>query len=211
MFLSEFLELFSALHKADCIPKAAVKVFFPLTHASPFCINRYELLCALSLLCCDIHVGSNAERLWDVLQRVSGLTDGIRSFTVFVRAVISLINMMTPHLILHFQQDAEILYVSLSESLLASYAASTPSYAAYPIIRRDAFFAWARDAFCIDRLMRYGCSLLNGHVNTLQYRLGIAWTSFRDIVAAVDSIDEGDGTFSCAAFVKVGASLQSDE
>ena len=185
MFLSEFLELFSALHKADCIPKAAVKFFFHLTHASPYCINRYELLCALSLLCCDIHVGSNAERLWDVLQRVSGITDGIRSFTVFVRAVISLINMMTPQLILHFQQDAEILYVSLSESLLASYAASTPSYAAYPIIRRDAFFAWARDAFCIDRLMRYGCSLLNGHVNTLQYRLGIAWTSFRDIVAAV--------------------------
>ena len=36
MFLSEFLELFSALHKADCIPKAAVKFFFHLTHASPY-------------------------------------------------------------------------------------------------------------------------------------------------------------------------------
>lgn len=203
MFLSEFLELFNRLHKEDSITNVAVKFFFHFTHISTCCINRYELLCALSLLCRDIHVGNNGERLWDVLQRVSGLTDGIHSFTVFVRAVISLMNIMTPQLFLHFQQDPEVLMTSLPESLVASYAAATPSYTTDHIIRRDAFFAWAPDSFCIDRIMRCGCSLLNSHVNTMQYHLGIAWASFKDIIEAVDSIDEGNGTFSCVAFVKV--------
>ena len=214
MFLSEYLEfvhsLLLTINHEDTVPKVCIKFFYHLTHSSPLCINRYELVCALALLCRDIHVGDNADRVWNVLQCVSSLTEGIHSFTVFVRAVITMITIMTPQLLLSFNQDAESLVGSLSASMIASYTSFDASFASNHIIKYEPFLLWASSSFCIDEAMRAGCSLLNARVGRLQTLLGVRWASFHDICAALKTIDEGDGSFLCTAFVDVRAVVRDN-
>ena len=121
-----------------------------------------------------------------------------------------MITIMTPQLLLSFNQDAESLVGSLSASMIASYTSFDASFASNHIIKYEPFLLWASSSFCIDEAMRAGCSLLNARVGRLQTLLGVRWASFHDICAALKTIDEGDGSFLCTAFVDVRAVVRDN-
>ena len=216
LFFSEYTSFITALLTATNndnheIPRSLIKLFYRLSHDCPCRINRYELLVVLALLCCDIHVGENLSRLWELLLKTSSTPAGIDSFRTFSTGVISLVDLMLPHLLQYACKEKMALISTISATLYTSCCESDSHLRIQlhagnvnrPIIPLSTFSEWAPSSFRIDEFICNGHAIFNMRVYTLQDVLGLRGASLSDVIEALKCVDEGDGTISSDTFYDV--------
>ena len=215
LFFSEYTSFMTALTANNSdhheVPRSLIKLFYRLSHDCPCRIDRYELLVVLALLCCDIHVGENLSRLWELLLKTSATPEGLDSFRTFSTGVISLVDLMFPHLLQYTCKEKTALISTISATLYTSCCESDSRLRIQlhagnvhrPIIPLEVFSQWAPSSFRVDEFIRNGHTIFNVRVYTLQDVLGLRNASLSEVIEALKCVDEGDGTISSDTFYDV--------
>ena len=216
LFFSEYTSFITALLTATNsdnhdIPRSLIKLFYRLSHDCPCRVDRYELLVVLALLCCDIHVGENLSHLWELILKTSSTPAGIDSFLTFSTGMVSLVDLMLPHLLEYACKEKMALISTISATLYTSCCESDSHLLIQlhagnmnrPIIDFATFSEWAPSSFRVDEFICNGRAIFNMRVYALQDVLGLRTTTLSDVIEALKCVDEGDGTISSETFYDV--------
>lgn len=169
-------------------------------------IDRFELLFVLFFFCKDSDAPSNSEAIFNVLLFPSGnYSEGITSFDPFTRAVVTLLHIMLPQLLTHFQQDDQKLIDSINMQLFTSCAGGQ----IVSTISKELFLKNAWKSFRIDELIRYGRARLNQHVQMLQTTLGMASINLESLNSVLNGVCPKD-SMSPKEFIDVRIIEDSD-
>lgn len=206
MFYSEFSEFLQVALPSLELSRRHSSLFHILTHNDSVRIDRFELLFVLFFFCKDSDAPSNSEAIFNVLLfPSSNYSEGITSFDPFTRAVVTLLHIMLPQLLTHFQQDDQKLIDSINMQLFTSCAGGQK----VSTISKELFLKNAWKSFRIDELIRYGRARLNQHIQMLQTTLGMASINLESLNSVLNGVCPKD-SMSPKEFIDVRIIEDSD-
>ena len=157
-------------------------------------IDRYELVVILGLLCCDIHVGDNAQAIWELLLITSSKPLEVDSFYLFTKGTFTLLDTLVPEIIDCSGQDVKLLTNQVSLMLYQNCCRSQPSLAELfsrtnqqsgLAIPQDAFMSWAPHSFCLDTFIRSNITVYHDRLLLIQEILGLRTATMKEVVEVV--------------------------
>ena len=169
-------------------------------------IDRFELLFVLFFFCKDSDAPSNSEAIFNVLLfPSSNYSEGITSFDPFTRAVVTLIHIMLPQLLTHFQQNDQKLIDSINTQLFTSCAGGQK----VSTISKELFMEEAGEAFGIGELIRYGRARRKQQIQMVQASLGMASINLESLNSVLNGVCPKD-SMSPKEFIDVRIIEDSD-
>lgn len=199
MFYSEFTELLLSLFPSLTLSSRHYDLFAALSREPSPRIDRFELLYILSFFCTDLSMPNNAEILFELLLMSSDVSDCITSFDRFVRAVLTVVGLVLPRLLVHLQQDKEVLVFRISKQLFDACSNGQQVSS----ISKTMFMENAKKSFRLDEIIRYGRSLFDDRVELLQQLFGVQLKTLEDISCVMNCTCK-DEALSIEEFRDVG-------